>query len=359
MSKAVQTGQVTVVSDGTTFHTILQCTIGDLYQTYEGDYSSPSNITPNFEQASYKPLLVFQAFSAQEGTGASYNLAGATAKWYVGDTLLSFDASGASTTKFGGVSGHFIQTTSDGNPALKIVKNLIGVNLGNSFLIACTTSISVDNTSVDLKASAPASITLGTENTKKVSIIATSTTDLFTIKEKGGKCTVAAMVISGDSESSAAYTYKWYLPDSKGVWTLKQDGSNKQFTVNEADVNSSTLVKLEVYNGNSLYGMDVQTINDVSDPYLLVPNCCTKNGDGTYTLRAETVRRSETGNLVYLPKLYKRGSTTAETGITFDMYWYDNAGNSVVSFTKQTEISIPAKTISDHNGLVYVLQTTT
>lgn len=360
MSKGAASGNIVYVNDGTTFNPILQCTIGDLYQTYEGDYNNPSNITPNFEQMSYKPMCVFQAISAQEGTGTSYNLANATAKWYVGNTLLTFDAAGNSTNSFGGVTGHFVRTTSDGNPALRIVKNLIGVNLGNTFMLTCVTTISVDNTSVDLKAVFPVPITLGTENTKKVRIVATNASNLFLITEKGGSCTVASMVISGDSESTASYTYKWYLPDAEnGGWKLKQSGSDKQFSVNEADVNSSTLVKLEVYNGNSLYGMDVQSVNDVSDPYILVPNCCTKNSDGSYTLRSETVRGGEKGNLVYVPKLYKRGSNTPESGIFFNMFIYDYAGVPVVQYENKTEISVSTQIVAQHKGLVYVIETTT
>lgn len=79
MSKGTVTGQVTVISDGTTFFPILQCTIGDLYQSYKGDPASPTNVSPNFETIESKPLIVFQAFSAQEATGSTYNLANATA----------------------------------------------------------------------------------------------------------------------------------------------------------------------------------------------------------------------------------------------------------------------------------------
>lgn len=355
MSKATATGQVTVTTDGTTFHTVLQCTLGDLYQTYEGDYSQPTNISPNIEAMSQKPLVVFQAYSAQEGTGTYFNLSSATAKWFVGNIQLTFGSDGVSTNSFGGTTGHFVKATQEGNPALKVVKNIIGVNLGNSFILKCSTTVSVDNTSAELSATIPASITKGTENTKKVSIIATSAKNLFTIVEKGGSCTVEAMVIAGDSVSTKAYTYKWYLQADGGDWTLKKSGSDKQYTVNEAEVNSSALVKLEVYDGSLMYGMDVQSINDVSDPYFLAPNCCK---EGTNELRSEVVRRGETDNLVYKPKLYKRGSTTPEEGFKFNMYWYDYAGNKIVGYENMEEISVPAKTISDHNGLCYLLQTT-
>ena len=356
MTKGTITGQVTVISDGTTFFPILQCTVGDLYQTYQGDASSPTSVSPSYEVLEDKPLIVFQAFSAQEATGSAYNLANATAQWYVDNTLISFNGDGVSTTTFNGVSGHFTKSTTDGNPSLKVNKNIVNINAGNSFTIKCVTTISVDNTSIDLTAAIPATVIYGTKNTKKVTIVATSKKNLFTIAEKGGSCTVAAMVISGDSVYTDTYTYKWYTNADDGGWTLKKSGTEKQFTINETDVNSSILIKLEVYVGSELYGMDTQSINDVSDPYILFPNCCK---EGTNELRAEAVRRKETGNLVYKPKLYRRGSSTPEAGYKFNMYWYDYAGIKVLSYENAAEFTVPIKTITDHNGLIYVLQTTT
>lgn len=68
MSKATVTGQITVTSNGTTLHTILQCTTGDVYQNYDGDPASPSNVVPNFEASgATKPKLVMQAYSAEQG----------------------------------------------------------------------------------------------------------------------------------------------------------------------------------------------------------------------------------------------------------------------------------------------------
>ena len=348
MTKGTVTGQVTVISDGTTFFPILQCTVGDLYQTYQGDASNPTSVSPSYEVSEDKPLIVFQAFSAQEATGSAYNLANATAQWYVDNTLISFNGDGVSTTTFNGVSGHFTESTTDGNPSLKVNKNIVNINAGNSFTIKCVTTLSVDNTSIDLTAAIPATVIYGTKNTKKVTIVATSKKNLFTIVEKGGSCTVAAMVISGDAVSTDTYTYKWY--------TNADDGTEKQFTINETDVNSSILIKLEVYVGSELYGMDTQSINDVSDPYILFPNCCK---EGTNELRAEAVRRKETGNLVYKPQLYRRGRSTPEAGYKFNMYWYDYAGIKVLSYENAAEFTVPIKTITDHNGLIYVLQTTT
>ena len=356
MTKGTVTGQVTVISDGTTFFPILQCTVGDLYQTYQGDASNPTSVSPSYEVSEDKPLIVFQAFSAQEATGSAYNLANATAQWYVDNTLISFNGDGVSTTTFNGVSGHFTKSTTDGNPSLKVNKNIVNINAGNSFTIKCVTTISVDNTSIDLTAAIPATVIYGTKNTKKVTIVATSKKNLFTIAEKGGSCTVAAMVISGDAVSTDTYTYKWYTNADDGGWTLKKSGTEKQFTINETDVNSSILIKLEVYVGSELYGMDTQSINDVSDPYILFPNCCK---EGTNELRAEAVRRKATGNLVYKPQLYRRGSSTPEAGYKFNTYWYDYAGITVLSYENAAEFTVPIKTITDHNGLIYVLQTTT
>lgn len=110
MGKATVTGQITVTSNGTTLHTILQCTTGDVYQNYDGDPASPSNVVPNFEASGEtKPKLVMQAYSAEQGAGNSFDLTRGTPTWIVAGVALTFNASHVSTNSFGGAAGHFTE----------------------------------------------------------------------------------------------------------------------------------------------------------------------------------------------------------------------------------------------------------
>ena len=137
MSKASVTGQIVVTSDGTTINPILQCTTGDVYQNYNGEWNSPSSISPNFEaNGAVKPKLVMQAFSAMQGAGNSFDLTKGVATWYAAGVALSFDGTGTSANSFGGMTGHFTKgVDSKGNPTLRVNENLVGVNSGDSFNI--------------------------------------------------------------------------------------------------------------------------------------------------------------------------------------------------------------------------------
>lgn len=353
MSKATVTGQIVVTADGTTIHPILQCTTGDIYQNYDGDPASPSNVVPNFEASgAVKPKLAMQAYSAAQGAGNSFDLTKGTPTWIVAGVTLTFNASHVSTNTFNGKSGHFTEgSDSSGNPTLTVNKNLININDGDSFNIVCLVDISMSNTNVNLKAMYPVYIAEGVTDSKRVNIIATSTEKLFTITEKGGTCTVKAQVTDGNMVTSTGYTFKWYLPDSNDGWVLKQNSASATFTVNETDVDSSIIVKCEAYKGSDFYASDTQTINDVSDEYIIYPNPT----DGNDNPVAENFRLNAGGKIVYKPYMRKRGSTTNETRVTFSMSLYSNAGvpiNSAITKSGNT-FTITEAGIRAYKGAVY------
>lgn len=353
MSKATVTGQIVVTSNGTTLHPILQCNTGDIYQNYDGDPASPSNVMPNFEASgATKPKLVMQAYSAEQGAGNSFDLSKGSPTWIVAGVTLAFNASHVSTNTIGGTSGHFTAgSDSSGNPTLTVSKNLININGGDSFNITCKVSVSMSNTSVTLQAMYPVYIAEGVTDSKRVNIIATSDKNLFTITEKGGTCTVKAQVTDGNMVTSAGYTFKWYLPDASGGWALKQNSASATFTINETDVDSSIIVKCEAYKGNDFYASDTQTINDVSDEYILYPNPT----DGNDNPVADNFIQNSGGKIVYKPYMRKRGSTANETGVTFSMSLYSNAGvpiNSAITKSGNT-FTITEAGIREYKGAVY------
>ncbi len=353
MSKATVTGQIVVTSDGTTLHPILQCTIGDVYQNYDGNPASPSNVVPNFEASgTTKPKLVMQAYSAEQGDDNSFDLTKGTPTWIVAGVTLTFNASHVSTNAFGGVTGHFTEgSDADGNPTLTVNKNLVNINGGDSFTITCIVDISTGNTNIKLRAMYPVYIAEGVTDSKRVNIIATSEKNLFTITEKGGTCTVKAQVTDGNMVTSTGYTFKWYLPNASGGWVLKQNSTSATFTINETDVDSSIIVKCEAYKGNDFYASDTQTINDVSDEYIIYPNPT----DGNDNPVAENFKMNSGGKIVYKPYMRKRGSTANETGVTFSMSLYSNAGvpiNSAITKSGNT-FTITEAGIREYKGAVY------
>ena len=353
MSKATVTGQIVVTSDGTTLHPILQCTIGDVYQNYDGDPASPSNVVPNFEASgATKPKLVMQAYSAEQGADNSFDLTKGTPTWIVAGVTLAFNASHVSTNAFGGVTGHFTEgSDSSGNPTLTVNKNLVNINGGDSFTITCIVDISMGNTNIKLRAMYPVYIAEGVIDSKRMNIIATSTKNLFTITEKGGTCTVKAQVTDGNMVTSTGYTFKWYLPDASGEWVLKQDSTSATFTINETDVDTSIIVKCEAWKAGGFFASDTQTINDVSDEYIIYPNPT----DGNDNPVAENFKVNSGGKIVYKPYMRKRGSTANETGVTFSMSLYSNAGvpiNSAITKSGNT-FTVTEAGIREYKGAVY------
>ena len=353
MSKATVTGQITVTSNGTTLHTILQCTTGDVYQNYDGNPASPSRVVPDFgADGATKPKLVMQAYSAEQGAGNSFDLTKGTPTWIVAGVELTFNASHVSTNSFGGVTGHFTEgSDASGNPTLTVNKNLVNINGGDSFTIICKVDISISNTNVKLQAMYPVYIAEGVIDSKRMNIIATSTKNLFTITEKGGTCTVKAQVTDGSTVTSTGYTFKWYLPDASGGWVLKQDSTSATFTINETDVDSSIIVKCEAWKEGKFFASDTQTINDVSDEYIIYPNPT----DGNDNPVAENLIQNSGGKIVYKPYMRKRGSTANEEGVTFSMSLYSNAGVPIDSaITKSgNTFTITEAGIRNYKGAVY------
>lgn len=363
MAKASTTGQITVVSNGTTFYTVIQCQLGDLYQTYLGDVDAPTNITPDFEASgATKPILVFLAYSSEVGSGNGLaSISDSNMHWFIGTTELTFDSQGVSTNTFSGETGHFTKTTQQiGDSesgyvkvqALQVNKNLVKVNSCNSFLIRGEADVSVVNSSVNLSSAYQVSITLGTENTKKVTIVA-GDTNYFTIRSKGGTCKLKAWV---DNKSAAGlgYTFKWYI-ENDGKWEIQTEASDV-ISILESQVNSSALVKLEVYKGDDLYGQDVQTVNDTSDPYNIHANPCDSDGFPT----VEQFTRGDGKTIYYKPILWYNDNGVRNTvkNQKFKMWIYDNAGVSLQKFETAAEtFEVTSEMIVGHGGATYIIQT--
>lgn len=363
MAKASTTGQISIISNGTTFYTIIQCQLGDLYQTYLGNAESLTSVAPDFEASGVtKPILVFLAYSSEVGSGNGLaSIANANMHWFIGTTEIKFDTQGLSTNVWGGATGHFTKTTQQiGDsesgyvtvPALQVNKNLVKVNDCNSFLIRGEADVSVVNSSVRLSSAYQVSITLGTENTKHVTIVA-GDTNYFTIRKKGGSCKLKAQV-DNKSASGLGYTFKWYV-ETDGEWVVMAETSDV-FTILETQVNSSALVKLEVYKSDVLYGQDVQTVNDASDPYNIHANPCDESGNSTI----EQFTKGDGKKIYYKPILWynDNGTRVSIKDQTFKMYLYDNAGISIKKYeTAATSFEVNSDDITSHGGATYVIQT--
>lgn len=366
MAKASVTGTIAVISNGTTLNAIIQCQMGDLYQTYLGEKNKPTNIYPDFEaDGATKPILVFLLYSAEKGAGNGLeSITDSNMHWFIGSEEIKFDSQGVSTNNWNGVTGHFTKTTQkiyndDATtyttvPALQVNKNLVQVNNCSSFLIRGEADVSIINSAAHITAQYQVSINYGTENTKKVTIVAADT-KYFTISEKGGHCQLQAWV-DNKPASGLGYTFKWYI-SKDGGWQVLSETSDL-LTITEPQVNTSAIIKLEVYKDDDLYGMDVQTVNDVSDPYHISPNPLNASGDPTI----EQFTRGSGESIKYKPVLWYNvnGNVTKVADQKFIMTFMDNVGNSITDLqftTAATEFVVPEDKVSSHGGAIYIIQT--
>lgn len=382
MSKASAVGQITVVSNGTTYNTLLQCNIGDIVQSYEGSASSPTKVSPNYEaQGAKKPVLMLMLFSSEKGNGnALSNVDNSKVNWFINQTVqLEFDANNLSTTLLGGTSGHFKKTTytvtadSGGEsievPALQVMKNLVGINDGSSFTITASCTASVTNSSVNLSDTYQVTISTATDVTKKVSIAADDNHP-FTILEKNGTCRVVAL-IDGAETSDSDYNYVWKL-FVNGGWVEKTcvTGKPNRLDISEGDIDSFGIVKVEVTKSGSSYGSDIQTISDSSDPYSIYPNpkevirdakgndTDTHPDDYSYGDAAVETFTTGDGRTIRYKPILKPESANTDKSQKYLMYIFDNSGNEIKSYTEAAKhFDVASNDISPYGGCTYIIQT--
>lgn len=386
MSKASAVGQITVISNGTTYNALLQSDVGDIVQSYEGEYSSPTKVYPDYAASGAKqPTIMLMLFSAERGNGnALSNIDNNNVKWFLNENIqLNFDGKGLSTNELGGTTGHFQKTTytvSYGNssievPAIKIKKNLVGINMGMSFTIKAQCVAPVLNSSVELSATYQVVVTTATDVTKKVSIAAADTHP-FTIMEKKGSCRVVAF-IDGVETNDSDYKYDWSL-FRNGKWesrtnadgTSNVSGKPNYLDVFEEEVDSHGLVKVVVTKNGTVYGSDIANISDSSDPYLIYPNpkevilnqnkidTDTNPDDYSIGTPAAEVFTVGDGRTIRYKPILKPESANRDKSQKYIMYMYDFSGNDILSFTTPAKhFDVACDDVAAYGGSIYIIQT--
>lgn len=381
MTKQSVTGRIVCISNGTTYTPILQCNQGDLNQFYD-DAGTPF---PTFGGSNTPKLYFF--VNSSEDSGKNVEITDDNMTWMVNGVTLTFSG-GVSTNNFNGETGHFVKETTvlDGDTVqtLKVVKNLINVNNKSSFNIKAIGTISVENTSATPTAIFPVTIAKGEVGSRKVRIQSPDNFKgkPFTISAKqvyneqntkwenvtGSFCQLEAVVITTSSNSTSSFGYKWYK-QVDGAW-VDTALTSKVITVSEPDVDGSALYKVVVMDGDSEYGSDVQNVNDISDPYVVYPNCVDSLSEGAKPALEISYKNSGTP-IIYAPYVMVRGSATkiSASQVKYRMTLLNSVGvilnNEENSKTynppfKNTDdkdnFTIPEKFISDNNGIDWLIE---
>lgn len=324
MSKSSATSRIICLSNGRSFNCELQCDQGDINQFY----NDAGDVSPKFDTKN-SPMLMFIATDSDNG--AAPVAMGNDVEWIVNGVTLTFGGGTTSTNSFDGEVGHFVKATKNiqvgGSTytvqCLKVVKNLLAINSKSSFAIIARYTYPIDNTSANLSATFPVTIGKGEVNSKRVRIQSASgyTGIPFTITKKeerdeGGKlidgtyCKLEAVVISSDVVAGDQFAYDWYQQDS-GEW--KDLGLHTStITVRESMVNGSALFKCVVKKDGTVYGSDIQNVNDRSDPWQVYVNCVDSNG----TPSIEVSHKGDGIPILYKPYVKNAGSDTIVNGDT-------------------------------------------
>lgn len=272
MSQSSATFRIISLSNGKSYYPLLSCDQGDINQYY----NDTGDVTPVFN-SNNSPTLMFLLYDS-ENNAKPVAIADNNIAWYVNGKQLAFSG-GVSSTTFGenSESGHFIKTVKEIDgvriQCLKVVKNLLNINGKSSFSITAVATVPVDNSSFSTSASFPVTIGYGDVSSKKVRIQSPSTyTGVpFVISEKGGSCQLQAVVVTSSGTSTEGFGYKWYK-QKNGAWVVLAGQTSAILTVTEGMVDGAALFKCEISNTNGIYGTDIQSVTDISDPWQVYPN---------------------------------------------------------------------------------------
>lgn len=342
MSTASKIVEVKFTPKAGTYTTLIQSPSGDLYQEYAGEAGAIGTVAPDF--SSTRPLLVFIATSSRVAEGVAVPT---SIEWYFNGVKLSF-SNNVSTTSINGETGHFqyvpYAAGSQDYFGLRILKNLVNAAGLAPCTVKAVARVAYGNKADTIKAEYVINISKSTGSPYKVTIAAADN-KYFTIREKGGSCSIKAVAYQGGAEIVSALTYKWYKLTS-GSWQLMNGYTGKTVTVTGSMVDCYAQFKVEIYRSGVLLGSDVQSVMDVSDPYDIVAN----------PSPADMTIENEGESVVFTPYVVKRGTTTKAFDSRFRFTFTDSVGivlnvgqNTVPAYSGTVTYAMCAQANSDVN----------
>jgi hypothetical protein len=348
MTKTANARNVHFSKKSGTYMTSIYSKYGDLWQEYIGDANENAEITPNWTdyEDSKKPVLEFICMSSRTAVG-ELSILDSQITWYMNDIAITFSG-GKSTGTFAGL---FEKTVSNGRQALKIMKNLVVVAGFSSITIKAVATIIVGNSSDQLQATCPISVSQKSGNSYRVTISSGDDYN-FVLTANNSTCKLAAKVyFNGALDETSSYTYKWYkLTGTEWEQITGIASTASTITVSKDDVNTYAEYKVEVYasDGTEPLGSDTQGVTDVTDPYMVEP--CPTPTD-------ETIEEGTSGSVVYEPKIVNRSGVRVSPTPLFDFLAQDTYGNYLGSASGASKFEVTEAMCAESGGDVVVLMT--
>ena len=285
MSKGQISRTVKFVHKNGTYTSMLQCSKGQLWQSYAGLPLSPTNVTPDYDTMVDKPVIYFVCVSSR--TRASNALV-STPAWYFGNHCINSDNANAIDSAYSQYFELVMPNVANGQNyyGLRIKKNLVALAQGSSVNIKAVGTISGAGFQDEVHAETV--INIYPQNGEGAQIDIVDVTNVgggvigrnFTFDEENQNITmkVESYVGSIRQDESAAQissnviTYQWQRI-LNGAWVnVATGGTNQTLTVNEQDVTTYAKYRCRVEKGGKLLGYGTANLMDSTDPYVIDPN---------------------------------------------------------------------------------------
>lgn len=289
MSKASASTTLTLVPEIGTFNQYLICNKGDLWQTYEGQASAPTKVSPDFSVT--QPLLSLMVTSSR----TSGSEIPEEVKFYINDVLIGgmtksstgYAKTANTDAAVSAAFGLLDPTENAGMYGLRIKGNLVALTGGDSGQIRAVFKVSEGTAYAELQASCPFLISEVTENSSTV-VIEAGDNNNFRITGDNSSVKLAAKFFRGLSEITTGITFKWYkqkfganpLGGSLANWEEIVGATGPVLTVTAGDVDTSQIYMVHVLDptGTTVLGQDTQSVYDATDLFEIVMSRSPEDG---------------------------------------------------------------------------------
>ncbi len=293
MSLASCSYQCGFIEDNAMYTVALMAIGGDLYQRYSGDWNSPTIYGDKWGNTALGAgpilrVLLMESDPSVTQADLAQVVVDAETQYFIDGQRLVVGSDGISTkTEAGDTSyaGCFRKLLADKNGnatyvptlasapygGLEIRKDLVTATGGKTINVLVKLALNTGKKGTYKQGSTNIRMIKVTGSTNFASIYCDAN-DSFVLEE-GTNPDVVCKVKCWQGENEVTKFYrKWYIL-SGGAWVWKSDADT--FTVHRDDVATFADVKVECYSDSDrkeLITSDVQTINDSSDAYIVVPN---------------------------------------------------------------------------------------
>lgn len=300
-------------------------------------------VSPQFTTAS--PCIYPVIKSALSNSRVQPNAAGY--KWLYNNVEITFDATGLSTAIGSIAAGTFKKEwkSIDGDfavPTLTILKNLASSTNIDSDVIEFQ---GVANTG--FSANVSASIEVSIEQTDGEAVVGyISVNNGGVVDDNTSLLTATAHLLIGGSAPTTGITYAWYkmvVAGGADTW-VAQNNSSASLTLGASAINSNELYKCVLtYAGKTTEA--VLEVADETDALIIYPNPTDGNGN----VVPEELSSSQT-SIVYVPKVYKRGTTIEENGFSFAYLLTNASGTTIASANSGSSFTVTQTHAVTANG---------